>query len=101
MNIVTKFDIGQTVFWKDTVVHDFFTFSKGVISEIKISPQKIFYKIEYTPYGQPRTELKCEDKLYASYEEMALTVLRERQKYLQDLLDKTNKEITEYEKKGI
>lgn len=100
MNINTKFDIGQTVFWKDTVVHNSFTFYKGVISEIEVSPQ-IYYRIEYTPYGQPKTEVKCEDKLYASYEEMALTVLRERQEYLQELLDKTNKEIAEYEKKGI
>lgn len=102
MNIVTKFDVGQLVFWVNSIFYNSFTFSKGMVTEIVITTKgDIFYKIEYECYGQIREEGKYEKDLYPSFESMEAPILRKRRNDLKKLLDDTEKEIAEYEKKGI
>lgn len=96
MNIQSKFNLGQDVYWIIAMTN--YSFGHGKIETIHVETGKIIYTVTYNYLDKIYREDLEEDQLFESFEKMTLKILYDRKNYLYGILKETESKIEQYEK---
>lgn len=97
MNIQSKFNLGQDVYWIIADDMTNYSFGHGKVETVHVN-NEISYTVTYIYLGKTCKEDLNEDKLFESFEEMTLKILYDRKNYLNGILKETESKIEKYEK---
>lgn len=97
MEIKAKFDIGDEVYYIDSIFLDDLRFTKGNVVKIQIE-KELLYQIRYSYCGSCNQSFKQEKDLFSSFEELEKFALIEQNKMIKKYLEEN---LSRLKSKGI